>query len=363
MAYALGGLIALGTLAGVVGLVQFVPAFAFPESLLLLALAGVSFLWGSGPGLLASVLMAALTAAISIPASSPFALGRQEDAAGVALLLTLGCIISLIAGGNERARRTALEGSERMDQLLHLVSHELRNPLTSLNASLQLALRQTQVQAATPEEQAAHLERAAALLVRTTKQVDRMNRLISDLMETARVGMDKLELRLAPCELGAVVREALESQRETVPTRTIHLQAPDTPVVVLADTDRLAQVITNYLSNALKYSPEDQPVEIIVQADDTEARIGVRDQGPGLSPAQQCNLWQRGYRAPGIKPQASSGGNLGLGLYVSRMLIESQGGRVGVESAPGHGSTFWCSLPLAQGPAACARLETPSFPE
>jgi signal transduction histidine kinase len=116
---------------------------------------------------------------------------------------------------------------------------------------------------------------------------------------------------------------------------------------VLADADRIGQVITNYLTNALKYSPASQPVRIWVGIADGRARVAVEDHGPGLPVSEQERIWQQFYRAEGVKVQSALGGSMGLGLYVCKRIVEDHGGAVGVYSEVGHGSTFWFELPLA----------------
>jgi signal transduction histidine kinase len=161
-----------------------------------------------------------------------------------------------------------------------------------------------------------------------------------------------LELRLAPTDLAAVVRQAVEEQRQLNPERTLVLACPeDLQVPVTADAHRLGQVVTNYLTNALKYSPADRPVtvglEVGPQGKAQQARVWVRDEGPGLQPDDQERIWERFQRAPGIEVQSGTGAGLGLGLHISRTIIELHHGQVGVQSMPGQGSTFWFSLPLA----------------
>ncbi len=164
----------------------------------------------------------------------------------------------------------------------------------------------------------------------------------------SRIGSNHLEVRFQECDLAALVRECVEEQRRAWTARTITLNLPDGPVPVRADADRIAQVVTNYVTNALKYSAEDRPVAVRVDADDATARVSVRDQGPRLSPAQQKHIWDRFHRVPGVEVQNGSGVGLGLGLYISRSLVQRQGGQVGVDSTPGAGSTFWFTLPRAR---------------
>jgi signal transduction histidine kinase len=117
---------------------------------------------------------------------------------------------------------------------------------------------------------------------------------------------------------------------------------------VLIDAERISQVISNYVINALKYAPEDQPIEVRLEQKGERALFSVRDRGPGLSPSEQEKIWERFQRVEGIKRQRGFAVGMGLGLYISRAIIEQHQGEVGVESVKGEGSTFWFTLPLIE---------------
>ncbi len=180
--------------------------------------------------------------------------------------------------------------------------------------------------------------------------MDRLARLVALLFDTSLVHAGKLELHCLPCDLVALVREPLEALRLASPQRTIDLQLVAAgPVPVVADADRIGQVVTNYLTNALSYSSEDQAVAVRVDVPGGGvARVAVTDHGPGLPPREQGRIWQAFYRAEGVRVQSGSGSGLGLGLHICKTIIERYGGQVGIESAVGKGSTFSFTLPLAQ---------------
>jgi len=269
-----------------------------------------------------------------------------------------------------RAYEQALRAlNRRKDEFLSVVSHELRTPLASLRGYLELLARRFDAwwpQTGAATERARPVASARAALAGAEESVCRLSRLGDDLLDDARVSAGRLALRPQPCDLGAIVRAAVEEQRALVPQRSIHLAAPVTQTVpVLADAERIAQVVTNYLTNALKYSKEDQPVAVRLdvvegggESDGGEgelgalARVSVRDEGIGIPVAEQQQVWERFAVVAGTTVQSGSGISLGLGLHICKSIIEAHHGHVGLDSAPGQGATFWFTLPLALPSAA-----------
>jgi PAS domain S-box-containing protein len=255
----------------------------------------------------------------------------------------------------EQARTDELalrEANRRMDEFLGIASHELKTPVASIKLNAQLAERQLRglvdASASVPVELTAKIDAVCGLLGRSDRSLTRLGRLVDDLLDVSRIRAGKLALRSGLADLAVVVRDVVEEQRAAAPHRTIHLDMPPGAAVpVFADADRIGQVVTNYLTNALKYSQASLPVHVQLVLAGAWARVHVRDEGPGLPAEEHGRIWEMFHRVDGIEVQSGSGVGLGLGLHISQTIIERHGGQVGVESAPGQGSTFWFTLPLA----------------
>ncbi len=240
------------------------------------------------------------------------------------------------------------EANARMDTFLGMAGHELKTPLTSIKLSMQLAERRVRQLS---QREPAIAKKLAPLLeqsLRADGHIERLERLINDLLDVSRIRAGKLELRLEPVDLAAIVREAVEEQYQAAPARALIMRFPrDLVLPITADGDRIGQVVTNYLTNAMKYSLEERPVEVGIDTEDHHARVWVRDQGPGLPVEEQRRIWERFHRVKGIEVQSGSGIGLGLGLHICQTIVERHRGQVGVESVPGQGSTFWFTIPLS----------------
>ena len=267
---------------------------------------------------------------------------------GAPLIDQAGTVIAGMVTLDDITEQKELEREK--EAVLGIVTHELRTPLTTMQVSMQLAQRRLQRVLAlldpltTPHQR---LREVLLTLTRSEGQLHLQNRLISDLWESSRLQAGNLELRKQPSDLARIVAETVRDQQMVHPTRSIILErSTPEPILVLVDRDRIGQVLNNYITNALKYSQEDQPVVVGISHEGHQARVWVRDHGPGLSASAQQQIWERFYQAPGITAQNGSEVGLGLGLAICQALIRSHEGQVGLESTEGQGSVFWFMLPL-----------------
>lgn len=255
------------------------------------------------------------------------------------------------ANATAQARTLALqEINTRMHTFLGIAGHELRTPVTSIKTSVQLTARVVRqaLGADLPDTLRPRMQRAVDLLDGVNRQADKLNRFIADLLDVTRIQTGTLDIQPVDLDLGPLVRETTESLQRDWPGRNVTVIVPATPVWVAGDADRLGQVVTNLVTNALKYSPVDQPIVVRLGTTDHTARIDVTDHGPGLSLEQQAILFQAFSQVEGIQPISGAGIGLGLGLFICQTIIKRHGGRLGVASTVGAGATFWCDLPLVE---------------
>ena len=249
----------------------------------------------------------------------------------------------------ERATRELRAANERLteldrlkDEFVSTVSHELRTPLTSIRAFSQILYDNPGVDPA---------QRAKFLGI-ITKETDRLTRLINQVLDLAKIEAGKAEWRESLVDMGTLVADAVAGMSHVFSERGIkvELNAGNSVGSVRADVDRIIQVVLNLLSNAAKFcEPGRGRVEIALVEDDRFLRVDVRDNGPGVDFRHQGIIFEKfgqGGDGGAGKPQGS-----GLGLYISRRIIEHFGGRIWVSSRLGEGSCFSFTLPRVPEPA------------
>ena len=225
---------------------------------------------------------------------------------------------------------------EQREDFLRAVSHDLRNPLTVIRTRAELLLLRLRSTRAGSEE----LESAQAILT----SAGRMNAMIQELVDATRLEAGQVHLEARPIELPAFIADLVRRLAGALETERIRVSAPAGLPPVLADPDQLERILTNLFSNALKYSPPGSEVTVTLGAREGRIVTAVADQGPGIAPEDLPHLFERYYRT---QVGRERGEGLGLGLYITRKLVEAHGGRIWAESEPGKGSTFSFSLPAA----------------
>jgi len=238
---------------------------------------------------------------------------------------------------NEMAEQLA---AQRRAQIAFLgsVAHDLRNPLSALKLSVMLLAKKMKEPG---------LEPVRPVIERIDRQLARMERLLGDFLDRSQIEAGEVELRLDVHDLREIVREVVDLFAATSPEHDLVVDVPDAAVTMRCDHLRLEQVMTNLVSNAIKYSPQATSVAVSLRmpASGGEAVISVRDHGVGLTERDRQRVFEPFMRSK--NPARAEVAGTGLGLFVVRRLVEAHGGRVEVESTPGEGSTFRVHLPLA----------------
>ncbi|MGN6756989.1 MAG: PAS domain-containing sensor histidine kinase [Thermomicrobiales bacterium] len=232
---------------------------------------------------------------------------------------------------------TAQKRADReKDAILSLIAHEVKSPLTAIKGFAQLATRAAQ-RGATGERITRHLQVV-------DQQSERLGRLVGELSDVGRIQQGRLQQELVDFDLALLTHTLVEQQRVTLTSHRLRLTIADAPLIVHADPHRIEQVITNLLTNAVKYSPEASDVTITLARQGDTAHLAVRDAGAGIPRTELPRLFGRFYRA--ADTAAGHPGGLGLGLFIAREIVTGSGGRLWAESEEGQGSTFHVVLPL-----------------
>ncbi|MGH2499174.1 MAG: ATP-binding protein [Candidatus Limnocylindria bacterium] len=227
------------------------------------------------------------------------------------------------------------------DQFVTLTGHEVRTPLAAVSGYLDLAGRTISRALGTREPAAAQLERVSAHVGRARANVDRMTRLLDELLTVERFESGRLPLDLRPLDLRVVVADTVDNYAGAF-ARPIALRLAEREVRIVGDARRLDQAVANLISNAFRHASTDFAVEVTVAPQGTDAVITVSDDGPGIAPGERDRIFERFYRVP----EAGYRSGMGLGLFVVRQIVEGHRGRVYVGERPGGGACLTLRLPL-----------------
>jgi PAS domain S-box-containing protein len=217
------------------------------------------------------------------------------------------------------------------------ISHELRTPLAAIYGAA-LTLRREDIPLAEPQR--------AGLLEVIASESDRLARIVNDVLWVSRLESDGLHTTIEPCDAVALAQAVVDAARHYIPPAIkLEFVAPDEVPPIAADSDKVRQVLTNLVDNAVKYSPDGGTVRVAISVGAERVRYAVSDEGLGVPPAEHRRIFEKFYR---LDPDLTRGvGGTGLGLYISRELLERMGGTIWVESSGAPGSTFVAEIPLA----------------
>jgi signal transduction histidine kinase/CHASE3 domain sensor protein len=232
------------------------------------------------------------------------------------------------------ARRKVEDLSRLKDEFLSIASHELRTPVTSIKGYTQLAKTLIKENDLSTSEE--YLDIAL-------DQIDRMSRLILELLDVSRIETGRLEIRREAIQWSTFVRDVVHRHHTAVSDRRFHLDLAEVPEVVYGDRDRLEQVLGNLLENAVKYSPDGSDISVSVEVRNDQFITSVIDRGIGIPKDELAQVFERFHR--GRQVSSTNYGGLGLGLYITKQIVERHGGQIWVDSREGAGTTFSFSLP------------------
>jgi two-component system, chemotaxis family, CheB/CheR fusion protein len=248
------------------------------------------------------------------------------------------------------------------NEFMARVSHELGAPLAVVILSLRLLLRRLPAVVDAADSPSPESEEFRSYAETALWEAERMRVLVGDLMDMSRLQRGKLTLRLQLEDLTPLVRRAVTLAQLGTRSQTLTLELPAAPVVVCGDATRLEQVVVNLLGNAMKHAPESKRVDVRLNIQGSEAELQVQDYGPGISRDDLPHLFKRFFGAAASMGAGQSG--LGLGLYITKELVDAHGGRISVESHEGEGALFIVRLPLFEQPSESAYMCTvASVPE
>ncbi|MBI2933670.1 MAG: histidine kinase [Planctomycetes bacterium] len=265
-------------------------------------------------------------------------------------LLAVGLLLSLGLAVRFTRKLNALYEAERQavaarEELLHIVAHDLRSPLSAvlMNAAI--------IRKSATSDSAKAVSRAESI----ENVIKRMEHLIGSLLDAASVEVGRLSIKRQRCEAADLISQTVQIFGSLAAAKSIRLEGKAVPgdPSAFADPERALQVLSNLVGNAIKFTPEGGAVELSVESIEGFVRFEIKDTGPGIEPEHLPHLFERYWRA-----EAQGRKGTGLGLYISKGIVEAHGGKIWVQSRPGEGSTFFFTLPVpAERASSGVRVE------
>jgi signal transduction histidine kinase len=254
----------------------------------------------------------------------------------------LGNAIIQMKNNLQRFTNEMIELEKRKDTFITMASHELKTPITSIKGYVQLLLKMVIDIDKKGEEFSRPLLHSSLLTI--DKQVTKLTRLISELLDLSKIETGQFEMRIQQFSVNDLVAETVKDLQQITTHHRISLQN-GLERKIQGDRDRIGQVLTNLLTNAIKYSPRSDKIELqVYPVGDKEIAISVRDYGIGIENSHQERIFERFYRVEGEKEKTYPG--FGIGLFIASEIIHRHNGKIKVESEPGKGSVFTVILPV-----------------
>ncbi|TSD62900.1 PAS domain S-box protein [Inquilinus sp. KBS0705] len=235
---------------------------------------------------------------------------------------------------NYRNVTERINQTKQQEDFVHMAAHELKTPITAMRGYLQLMQMNHYKE---------HRDADSSMLSRMHRQTDRLLNLIDEMLNVTRIRAGELQYHFGNFDMQECIQDVVDALQATTNKHKLILHMGRLPIIY-GDRDRIGQVLTNLISNAIKYAPAEPEIVITALTDGDWLKVKVKDHGIGIPKEQQKKIFERFYRSESLPKNTYQG--LGLGLYIAMDIIKTHGGKIGVESEVGAGSEFWFSLPL-----------------
>ena len=336
--------------------------FLFPGTFLLMSILLVALVWGTGPAVWMLIISTIAIDYYFVPLIGHFALINGGDFLQVLPIFVNGLVIVLVTGQRERAYINAQvdewelqryaselealnsrldEAIDEKDRFFSIASHELKTPITTIRGQSQLLLRRLAKRSTSID-----IKDVESAFRRVNEQTVRLTTLIDQLLDVSTLHSERAVLWKSKYDLNLLCCKVIEDQR-FLTGREVLFSPSSEPLELQMDIDRITQVVINLVGNGIKYSPEDKPVEVRVSRNGHGALLQVQDHGYGIASDEIPHIFEMFYRTRQAHSSTTKG--LGLGLAISKDIIDLHEGRIWCESELGVGSTFFVELPLWVG--------------